>query len=353
MKRVSSEDDAKLARDDWLKDGQLSGSALSKKMKDGTQSSAIWSSFQQLSTEDRDSLLKKRGTENLRHYAELTTLLTPPVSPEQQRRLANFVKRHSSFTSNQLQHDPLLRRIFLAALQDCSHIGSTYRILLQQIAKTPKLATDFQTLLRAYMTDTPCPPPLHVLYAKNALRQFLVSSYKTYPAIANILLRYPENFENDFIARIVISRTTLPTDFIKNIKSTDWQFWNTLQIILSYISTTLVDFIYTTPPIYSAIQEAIIQQAKITPPDQKNSPVNFNAFKTISAAESKKAVAVLAVEQPDIEDDWCIGEDSGLSPIRKPHNRKHSGFYSPYPQVVKARNPEEDELQFYEPPTFT
>lgn len=356
MKKALNEVDAKLTREDWLAKGQMSGAALSKKMKDGTQSANIWSSFQDLLPEERNTLLKKSSNAALRQYNELVTLLTPPVSADKQRRLANLVKKHETFISNQLEHDPSLRQKYLAALQDCSHIDSSYRILLQHIAKTPSLAKDFQTLLLAYMTNNACAVPLHILYYKEPLRRFLVSSYTTYPAITNTLLKFPENFDVDFIARIVLSRTTMPKDFIENINTAHWKFWNTLQIILSYVSSTLANLISTAPPIYSAIQEAIIQkdaankqEAANKKPGSLKPPVNFNAFRTISAAESQKAVAGLAVPLPEYDD---VGDDSGLSPIRQIRRNRDNGFYSPYPKFAKERDAEEEDLQYYVPPSL-
>ncbi len=357
MKKAPNDVDVKLTHDNWLNKGQLSGATLSKKMKDGKQSANIWSSFQTLSLDERTTLLKKSSNAALRQYNELVTLLTPPVSAEKQRRLANLVKKHETFIRDQLEHDPSLRQKYLAALQDSSHIDSSYRILLQHIAKTPSLAKDFQTLLNAYMTNTPCSVPLHILYFKAPLRRFLVSSYTTYPAITNTLLKFPENFDVEFIARIVLSRTTMPRDFIENINTAHWKFWNTLQIILSYVSSTLADFISSSPPIYSVIQEAIIQkdtankqEAANKHPGPQKSPIDFNAFRTISAAESQKAVAPLAVQLPEYDD---VGDDSGLSPIRLNRHNRYNGFYSPYPKFANERDAEEEDLQYYVPPSLT
>lgn len=297
MKRASIEVD-NLTRASWTAaEGKLSSNALSKAMESGEHSAKIWSSFQNnLSKEEQTALLSKRASRNLQVYSDFLTLLQPPVSAENQRRLASLVERHSSFISSQLQHDSKLRVRFITTLQDCSPIDSTYKTLLKQIAKSPALAKDFETLLSGYMNNSPCSPPLHVPYHDQKLRTYLVNSYKIYATIANTLLKYPENFTPKFIAQTLFSGTTLPPEFVKELETFTWNVKNFLKLLLTYVSTTLVDWVSTVPPLSSEIVAEIKNCSKTKPASMHKKPVNFNEFRRVSACEVKKPESVLTIK---------------------------------------------------------
>lgn len=315
MKRAPIEFD-KLTRDHWLEGTKVSGKALSKAMKEGEQSSKIWSSFQEHLTQvDRDALLKVKSNRHLRLYDELYNLLESPVTADKQRKLAKLVQKHSAFVGNQLQHDRDLRVKFLSSLRDCSHIESEYRILLEQITKTPALAKDFETLLLGYMTNTLCDPPLHVPYHNKGLRSYLVRSYETYPHISLMLLRNPENFSIEFIARTLLSRITLPSEFKSEINSIRWKFRNFLKLAIASLSTTLVDLVFNTPPITLEVLNAILTLPEVKKPEPVRVPVNFNAFKTISADQLEKVEGVLT-ERHSSKQVIDVGDDSDFSPFK-------------------------------------
>ncbi|MBX9586899.1 MAG: hypothetical protein K2X50_06535 [Gammaproteobacteria bacterium] len=354
MKRAPIEFD-KLSHDIWLIEGKLNARSLSKAMEDGKQSAKIWSSFQEhLIQSERDTLLKEKNP-HLRLYSELYSLLESPVSADKQRKLAKLVQKHSVFVVNQLQHDSELRIKFLLSLRDCSHIASEYRILLEQITKTPALAKDFETLLLGYMTNTPCNPPLHIPYHNKGLRSFLVNSYETYPTISLMLLRNPENFKIEFIARTVLSRNTLPSEFKAELKSLRWQFRNLLKLIIASVSTTLGDLMFNTPPITSKLLDTIVTHPEINKPAPARVPVNFNQFKTISADQLEKVEGVLTKRRPSSED-FLIEEDSGISPIKSGLPARHlfEAFYTPDSHVREQKHlSTDDEPVTYQPTYFT
>lgn len=340
MKRAPIEFD-KLTRDHWLEGTKVSGKALSKAMKEGEQSSKIWSSFQQNLTQDqRDALIKVKSNRHLRLYNEFYSLLESPVSADKQRKLAKLVQKHSAFVGNQLQHDSALRVKFLSSLRDCSHIESEYRILLEQITKTPALAKDFEKLLLAYMSDTPCKPPLHIPYHNKGLRCYLVRSYETYPTISLMLLRNPEHFSIEFIARTVLSRITLPSEFKSEINSIRWKFRNLLKLVIASLSTTLVDLVFNTPPITSEVLNAILTLPVIKKPAPVRVPANFNEFKTISADQLEKVEGVLTKKRPTSEEVIDVEDDCEFTPIRSQPRYEREPFYTPVtpPFAQKGQN---------------
>lgn len=292
MKKAPKDGEFEVTRDSWLKKGQLSGAKLSKEMRIGENSSKIWSSFQNdLSQFDRESLLNENS--NLRLYQDLINTLNSPVSNDQQDNLADLVKKQSKFIANQLQYDLALRQKFILSLRNCSHITATYKILLAQIAKTPVLAKDFETLLLALMNNQTCAPP----FDKPELRGFLKHSIEFYPAVADTMLKYPTNFSVDLIALTVLSSKTLPLDFKDNLKSTLWNVVNTLKILVStYVSSALVDFFASEPPISSNLIETLLTTdlEKLSP---VKTPVKFNELRTISASEIKQQEGVFTKGQ--------------------------------------------------------
>lgn len=344
----------KLSHDNWLKEGKLNARSLSKAMKDGKQSAKIWSSFQKdLSQDERDILLKDKNP-HLRLYNELYSLLESPISADKQRKLAKLVQKHSVFVANQLQHDSKLRVNYLLSLRDCSHIESEYRVLLEQITKTPALAKDFETLLLGYMTNTPCNPPLHIPYYNKGLRSFLVKSYETYPTISLMLLRNPENFTSEFVARTVLSRITLPSEFKAELKSLKWQFRNLLKLIIASVSTTLGDLIFNTPPITSKLLETIVTHPEIKKPEPVRVPVNFNQFKTISADQLEKVEGVLSKRRTLSLEFLSEDDDSEISPIKSLPRHELETLMTPgTPLSVQKKSLMDDEPVTYQTTYFT
>jgi hypothetical protein len=309
---------------DWSVNGKLSGMALSKGLKSGQYSKSIWNSFQGLSLADQKVLLARKKNRYLSLYNDLFKHLNENSSATRleikQRNLAKLVTKAPSFISNQLQHDSELRKLFLSSLIDCQQ--PQYGILIEQIAQTPALASDFETLLSDIMNNNHN-SSLNSLSNNLRLSDFFARSIALKSTIANTLLKYPDHFSAEFTTRIVLNRSGAAKVFRSNIASTLWQFNNALKLMLQYLFPAFADVFFKTPP----LQYEIIEIMQKMPPDLKSAketgapriPFKFNQFQAD------------AVRPRTLEQERSLASDE--LPLT-PQNTSHA--VSPIPQTTKG-----------------